>query len=609
MHDAVLRSTLNAVRRRSRWVALLIGASFTWTAWLVVCGVTLAADLLFGLSWFGRFLALALCLVTATLGLALGVLRVFVRPLDDDDVALQVEGRLGGMRNTLISALQLERRMPALSASGVSAAMIDVVRQEAAETAGAVAVSAVVPARRLKRVAAVALAVSVLAAPYVALRGRVVHVWALRLLNPFDLSLAYPTRTALSLVSGNQVVPEGGTVTVAAEARGHVPDSGWLEYERRAEGDSGRLACSLDTGDGRTFRLDVGPIRSDTRYRFQVGDARTPWALLTVLPRPQLTDLVVTTRLPEYVRAPDPPPDRQRDIEALIGSQIHLDAETRVPGNENERTQRRVQRATLVFASGAALPMTVGPDGRRAAGSFRVERDDAYQIHLAYDHRPVGAGPTVTVESDSPVWYRLRAVPDAAPRIEIVRPAGTVEVSPLGQVEIETKITDDYGVESARLWYAVCRAIEPAGEATGTGSSADPAAGAEADAPPAPEPVLDRADFKPVDLAGRFGGRRVKIGYDWSIADTGAKAGDRIRYFVSAADGRTDPGPNVTESAWREIAVVSMERIAERLRERQEAVQNEILRIYQRQKDLREDVDDLRSATPTSRPAEPGGGD
>jgi len=659
--DSRLLSRLRAVHRRARWVALGTGLSAAALALLGTCAVTLLLDRLFDLPAIGRFVAALAVAMVASVGLALGVLRVVIRRMDGEAVALRVEGHFGGMESLLISALQFSAA--GVGAPGVSRALMEMVERQAVEETGGLNFPSVVGTRDLKRVALAAAAALVLAGAFSAHRPAVVRAWMGRLLHPFDAGRVYPTQTHLTPLTGDLAVPAGDLATVAVRAGGRVPETGLLRTWQ-AGGETGRLAVRADTADAATFRVRLGPIAEDTWYRFEIGDARTVRRRIEALPRPRLADLILTPRLPAYVRAPDPPPQRLRDVQALRGTEIHLRGQARVPARrDGASSDLRVQRAELILASGSRQPMPVAPDGT-ITGQFIVRHDDAYQIVLAYDYpsptrarsdsgvgiwdlgfpTPDSRFPTpdsrsvITVTSDAPVWYPVHAVPDKPPVITMIEPGPTVDVSPVGQVTVTAQIKDDYGVEEAAVWYAVRRAppARPTGkpersESGKKGSDRLDGGGLAPFLPPADETgsgPIDRRAFTRVALAGRFGSRRVRVEHVFDIARTGARPGDRILYYLRAADGRQDPpaggmsqrppapdaladkppvapadNPNVVESEMYEIAVVSMEEIERQLRQKRQAIWDDIRRLYERERDLRGDVDDLRRPRPTTRPA------
>ena len=618
---------LRAVHRRARRVALGRGLCSALLALVGTAGIVFLIDRSLDLSPMGRFVAAATLLVVAALGLALGVVRVFLRRMDPEEVALEVEGRFGGLQSLLISALQFGRRGRLAAGAGAfghfrgassrpsspaSPAMMEMVTRQAAETAEELDLTSVVDARDLKRLLPAAAAAVALAAVYSALQPAMVRAWVGRMAHPFDLSRTYPTRTRLTALTGDVAVPAGATVRLAVRAEGAVPRTGLVRYWQ-ASGRGGHLEVSVDTADGRTFQVDLGPIEEETLYRFEVGDARTGRHRVLALPRPRLTDLVLSLRPPPYAGVPDPPPSRMREVHALEGTTVRLQGYSRVPpppAGADLLPPLKVTRAALIFASGDRVPLEVRPGGA-ISGRFLLLRDDAYRIHLAYEYPPPdhpdapgASSAPITVSDENPIWYPLRVVKDRPPAIRILEPGPTVDASPLGEVLVRAEVTDDYGVARAELRYAVKRATS--GEEAVSAYEAAPGG-------TGPGEPIDRRAFSAVPLAVRAGSRRVQVEYRLEVARTGAKPGDRILYYLLVADTRREPSPtgdpdqwrdrpNVTESEMQEVAVLPLEVIERRLQERRRAIWEEIRRIYRRQWEVRREVDDLRTGLPTRRP-------
>ena len=100
-----------------------------------------------------------------------------------------------------------------------------------------------------------------------------------------------------------------------------------------------------------------------------------------------------------------------------------------------------VRAGSLQFASGGAATLASAGDTALAA-TFDVTRDDAYRVALA------GSDPAATE-------YVVRAIPDEPPVIDIRRPAGDREITPVEEAVIEARAEDDYGLHELELVYAV----------------------------------------------------------------------------------------------------------------------------------------------------------
>lgn len=100
-----------------------------------------------------------------------------------------------------------------------------------------------------------------------------------------------------------------------------------------------------------------------------------------------------------------------------------------------------VRAGSLQFASGGAVTLASAGDTALAA-TFDVMRDDAYRVALA------GSGAAATE-------YVVRAIPDEPPVIDIRRPAGDREITPVEEAVIEARAEDDYGLHELELVYTV----------------------------------------------------------------------------------------------------------------------------------------------------------
>jgi hypothetical protein len=57
--------------------------------------------------------------------------------------------------------------------------------------------------------------------------------------------------------------------------------------------------------------------------------------------------------------------------------------------------------------------------------------------------------------NDNPVRYRIRALQDASPTVTILKPAADIEFPTSKRLDMKVEATDDFGVVTTVLWYAV----------------------------------------------------------------------------------------------------------------------------------------------------------
>lgn len=150
-----------------------------------------------------------------------------------------------------------------------------------------------------------------------------------------------------------------------------------------------------------------------------------------------------------------------------------------------------IRDGSLRLAASGAISLRRSAPGALSA-SFEVARDDTYRVVLR-------DAEGLTNRSDTE--YVIRATPDDAPFIEVRRPGGDREITPLEEVVIEAHAEDDFALDRFDLVYAV-------------------AGGAE----------------RVIDLLGGESMARGAGAHTLYAEDLGVSPGDVISYYVRAGD-------------------------------------------------------------------------
>ncbi|HET6680641.1 MAG TPA: hypothetical protein VFG84_05530 [Gemmatimonadaceae bacterium] len=178
--------------------------------------------------------------------------------------------------------------------------------------------------------------------------------------------------------------------------------------------------------------VPVGPV--DAALTLFASDGRTTsdTASIAVAERPFLGDVSVRAEFPAYL-------DRRAEAVPL-GEPVRLPRGTVLGIAGQSSTELR-----SVTLAHEADSLSLATDGRRFAGRIAV------QGNLRYTWSAVGAtGPI----PDVPQPLNVEMVPDSAPRIEILSPAGDTIVSAADTVTLSILATDDHGLAdvSLRVW-------------------------------------------------------------------------------------------------------------------------------------------------------------
>ena len=442
----ILAERLSAIRDRWR-TSLVLAGGLQFMAGLLLLVLALAgAEALCHFPGGVRWALLALAVMAAAAGLGLLVARPMVERISLERIARLAETRRPDLGNLLIAGLQLRSAVtpaPALAAAALA---------QAAECSVALDPSVTVDRRRLLRLGQVAggsllaLAVCFAVAP-----GRMTSALK-RLAMPGTFVPQVGSVRILAVSPEDQTVLAGSdvtvTVTVAATGGARAPDgrifyreSRGPEFERRLE--YGGPAASKGAGpagedpqqaQAESYVYVLRNVERDVRYRAEVGDSQTRLYRLTVVERPEVREVDLACRYPDYTgRAREETRNvKNREIRVPAGTAVSIAV----------RTNRPVAHARLDFSEGP--PLGLVESAGSLVGSFTVEKSGAYAIFLedAGGHRNL-----------NPPSYPIVAVPDAPPAVRVLAPGRDLELPAGATLAVAIHATDDYGMKSVALRY------------------------------------------------------------------------------------------------------------------------------------------------------------
>jgi hypothetical protein len=483
---------------------------------VLVCGAglmaALVADNLMHLP-AGVRLACALVLLGALAAmLARGVLYPLLRTITDEMVAAHVERAFPELDNRLINAVLLsgERFRDSLTRLMVTWHL----RQTADKVQGRdLARSG--QARGLWKPGRWALALAGGLVLYALLFPPYLGNALARLVRPYSL-IPPITDTRLEVRPGNADVLQGDTLSVEARVSGLVPEGARIY----ADAPGGQRTSDSMTFEGNAFAYVFSNVQEDFRYHIRAGDALTPRYTVTVRRRPMITGLTVTYTYPEYTALPERTESGANgDIRAPVGTRarIAVQADRPVPNGQIQLTFLAPEQE----GAPASLTVPLLASGPAALwGQLPVERSGRYQI-VVTDQAGVQNLPQVR---------RVEAVPDAAPRVEFVKPGKDVAVDARARVALLASAEDDLGLRELHLFV-------------------QRASGAEWE-------KLRSWAYEP-------GTRLAREGAVLDVQELGVPVGGSIAYYMQASDGLRREGEDVGRSRVYHVRVASAEAAGE----------------------------------------------
>jgi hypothetical protein len=170
------------------------------------------------------------------------------------------------------------------------------------------------------------------------------------------------------------------------------------------------------------YYVTAGPMASK-HYNIRVSDL------------PAVKQIRVTYHYPAWTGLPTEVEERGGDLRAVIGTQAELEVST----------DRPLQGGQIQLDSGQKIQLT-GGQNNVYRGAVKMEKDGVY--HVA----GVEAGQPVRVSED----FFIEARKANPPQIALVRPGrGDYHASPIEEVTVAAKATDEYGLRDVALHYSV----------------------------------------------------------------------------------------------------------------------------------------------------------
>lgn len=539
-----LNLMLHAANRRA------LATSLTRT--LFMGGVTLGLGVLLAVALDAIFAFPVWALLAVDALLVWVVLKMTFRTIgvmrshrfDPRRIARQLEGQLGMTNNALINSIDLreDRHRHA------SRALLEASIERGELTAQDVCIESAIASKPARRALLAAFGTAVLLAATYWLQPALFGRGLPRL---FDPTGGHPPFTLVKFdVQVNpQPLYHGGTATVSVALGGpQIPDHADLVFDGAADDAEGADA----EGEQQQRRLPFIPVddvhaivlesvTKSRRFYIDTPLGRSDWLSLDVLQVPLINDAWVEYHYPDYT---DWPSQRQRlrgdEIRAIKGTQVTLEVSSNLPLGECEfellelatrvETQAgddQTQRDTKVV--GRILMKPVADEPRLLRGQFTLNQSG--QCRIALKGHNGAPGPEQRDIS-------LVAVDDQSPAVAIVDPEPTVYAVEGWKLPVVADADDDVELSGRPELNYVLN-----------------------------EGKSESVEMSPPDSDAPLDSRRRRRGeFELDLEQLGAKPGDEIRMFASAADNHPDPQQS-SDSSTHVVRIISMEQYQDYLRE------------------------------------------
>lgn len=447
--DPALEAPLRALRRRVWMLFLLEGGAKVLAALALLVGAAFGLDVWLHLPAAVRLLHLA-AIGAGTLAAAWRwIVFPLRRPLDLDDMALQIEATHPELHDRLVSAWQLSRLARAEGGRGDSSpALVEALVAEARGLLHDLHPARALHVRPALRRGAAGCGIAIGIAMLLAASPENLSVWYHRALGE---DVAWPQRTVLRvllptrnpnlLVRPDPVGPRvslarGTDLLVRVAAQGVTPSRVTLHVATEA-GERRDREMSRRGEDEFLYRFRA--VVEAFTFHVTGGDDvdRLPTVRVDVLAPPEIEGLEAHYRYPAYTGLP-PVTRAAPNLEGPAGTEVELRVRTNLP----------VASAFLRLGDDPrGTPLEITED-RELRAPLTIETPQTYSIAL------VAANGLRNLD---PGFYTIRPIPDRPPSLKVLSPLPVDgEWTAQASLPIRVRATDDYGVVgmNLRAWTA-----------------------------------------------------------------------------------------------------------------------------------------------------------
>lgn len=566
----ILLEKISEVRSRGMTVSVGAGIGCVVVAVLGSLLLVMALDFWLDLSLAVRAILLALILAGAAYLTWHGVIRKLQSPPSDDHVALWIESDQPGLRQRLISAVQLAR-----DGGGASASMVAAMTAETEDLLAPADLTGVVKSQPLYQWTGGAAAATVVLGLVLLVGGGSSLDLLLRALCVPGIEV--PRKTRIELVTpADLVVARGDDVLLAARARGIIPDSGTVELTyasgtrqsyplpRAPEPLTDDAPPSTQPAELSSdyFAVTVRGVSEGFTYRVRLNDNISPPATVRVSVRPLAQKVEAFITPPPYTRLP-PTRASTGDLVLLEGSRLRL----------NVTASKPVKLTAPITGTGAGQNrvLALGLPVQRA---YTLRRDETNPTLLTtadgtLDSIALSKGTTGIaivlvddegLETRDPTVYRVQIVPDRPPTVRVIVPQRKEEVvTRAAAPRIGFEVSDDLALGTLKLRYLVrSPSADQVGNAAAGGgglvAGARDGKAIELPADALPTPAITPEDDKlarTIDLDVPPGSKSLRGFYPWrlsTLAPGGLPEGSVIEWWLEAADTNNVTGPGIARS-------------------------------------------------------------
>ena len=186
--------------------------------------------------------------------------------------------------------------------------------------------------------------------------------------------------------------------------------------------------------DAAGYQFTFTGVPESVEYYVEAGARRSRHFNIRIVDPPAIKQIRVTYHFPSWTGLADRVEEQGGDLRALEGTRADLEVVTDRPLNQG----------LLVLDNGQKIALS-GGDNNDYRGVVQLQQDGTYHIAGLEQRQAVRLSEDYFIEARKP----------SAPTVSIARPGGDYRASPIEEVTVAVRATDEFGLAKLELHYSV----------------------------------------------------------------------------------------------------------------------------------------------------------
>lgn len=351
-----------------------------------------------------------------------------------------------------------------------------------------------------------------------------------------------PQKFYFEVEPGNSKVTKGDDVRISVRVIGPVPKE--TDIAIKYEEQTGFAYQKVLTDSTGRYNFDIHAVRQSFKYYAQAENVKSDVYTIEVIDPPIIKTFDLTITPPAYSKLPQTEQKDNGNITSLKGSNVEI----------RLSSTKELKTAKLQFADTTNFVLSV--NGSEAKGNFRIKGDNNYQVLLTDLN-----GNT----NQSPITYSIKALPDAYPTIDVIKPIENGNLGNDNRLPILLKITDDYGFTKLLINYRLS----------------------------ASKFTKVQDEFSNLEIPINKNEKESDVNYIWNLTKLNLASEDMVTYYFEVFDNDNVSGPKSARTSTFTLRVPSLEEILTRADDTHQEAVEDLKQTLQEAQDLKKELEKI----------------